>query len=168
MGDSMKYFKDGDILLSDFDGVFLDSQKKFDEVMQEEKSLEKWMDFLNGINWKTFIRECDFVPDALETFTELQKLKVLRGFITRIHSFDEGKEKCLFIRELGFYIPIYYALIDQPKNLIYTPNRQVILLDDDEKNCTEWEENQGLSILYNPVEKPTTKKYVKSLKDLLK
>lgn len=164
----MKYFKDGDILLSDFDGVFLDSQKKFDEVMQEERSLEKWMDFLNGINWKSFLKECDFIPDALETFKTLQELKILKGFVTRIHSFDEGKEKALLLRQLGFIVPIYYALIDQPKNLVYIPNRKVKLLDDDEKNCNEWEENQGKTILYNPSEKTTTKKYVKSLKELLK
>lgn len=164
----MEYFKDGDILLSDFDGVFLDSQKRFNEVMQEERSLEKWMLFLNGINWKKFLEECDFIPYALETFTELQKLNILKGFITRIHSFREGQEKAIFIRKLGFNIPMYYALIDQPKSLVYPPNRKVILLDDDEKNCGEWEENQGKTILYNPNEETTTKKYVKSLKELLK
>ncbi|MBQ6323703.1 MAG: hypothetical protein IJI22_02600 [Bacilli bacterium] len=164
----MKYFKAGDILLSDFDGVFLDSQKKFDEVMQEERSLEKWMDFLNGINWKTFIRECDFIPGAPDTFITLQELKILQGFLTRIHSFEEGKEKALFLRELGLYVPIYYALIDQPKSLVYPPNRRVILLDDDEKNCEEWEEKKGKTILYNPSEKNTKKIYVKSLKELLK
>ena len=32
----MKYFEQGDILLSDFDGVFLDSQEQFLKVMKEE------------------------------------------------------------------------------------------------------------------------------------
>ena len=34
----MKYFNDGEILLSDFDGVFLDSQKRFNEVMKEDSN----------------------------------------------------------------------------------------------------------------------------------
>lgn len=164
----MKYFKDGEILLSDFDGVFLDSQKKFNEVMKEETDLDKWMDFLNGINWKRFVHECELVPGAVDTFTELQRLKILKGFITRIHSFDEGKEKCLLLRELGLEVPVYYVLPEQPKSIVYRPNRKVILLDDNLENCEEWSLNCGKSILYNPNEKNTEKKYVKSLTDLLK
>lgn len=164
----MKYFNDGDILLSDFDGVFLDSQKKFNEVMKEETDLDKWMDFLNGINWKKFVRECEFIPGAIETFTELQDLNILKGFITRIHSFDEGKEKCLLLRELGLYVPVYYSLPEQPKSSVYIPNRKVILLDDNLDNCNEWDLNNGKSILYDPTQKNCEKKYVKSLYDLLK
>lgn len=164
----MKYFNDGEILLSDFDGVFLDSQKKFNEVMKEETDLDKWMDFLNGINWKRFVRECEFIPGAVETFTELQELNILKGFITRIHSFEEGKEKCLLLRELGLYVPVYYSLPEQPKSLVYIPNRKVILLDDNLDNCNEWDLNNGKSILYDPTQKDCGKKYVKSLYDLLK
>ena len=164
----MKYFDEGDILLSDFDGVFLDSQKRFEEVMKEETSLEKWMDFLSGIHWKSFIRNCDFIPGALETFTELQKLQILKGFITCIHSFEEGKEKILFLRELGFKVPIYYILPEQQKSQIYVPNAKVILLDDKISNCMEWELKNGKSILYNPSFESTSKKYVKYLTDLLK
>jgi len=164
----MEYFEEGDILLSDFDGVFLDSQNRFLEVMKEEKALEKWMDFLNGIHWKEFLRDCDFVPGALETFTILQELKILRGFITAIHSPAEGKEKCTFLREIGFYVPIYYVLPEQQKCEVYIPNRKVILLDDKEKNYDEWTAKQGKSILYDPEEKSCGKKYVKSLYELLK
>ena len=164
----MKYFEEGDILLSDFDGVFLDSQKRFNEVMKEETDFDKWIEFLNGINWKRFLRECEFMPGAVETFTELERLKILRGFITRIHSFEEGNEKCILLRELGFKVPVYYVLPKQSKADVYIPSRKVILLDDDEKNCFEWEEKQGKSILYNPEEKACGKKFVKSLTQLTK
>ena len=164
----MKYFEEGDILLSDFDGVFLDSQKKFNEVLQEDNSLEQWMDFLNGIKWKEFLRECDLIPGALETFTELQSMKILRGFITSIHSFEEGKEKCNLLRELGFIVPVYYVLPEQSKSSVYIPSRKVILLDDKEKNCREWREKHGKSILYSPNSKTCGKKYVKCLSELLK
>ena len=164
----MAYFEDGDILLSDFDGVFLDSQRRFNEVMKEEKALDKWMDFLNGINWKTFLKECDLVPGALETFTELQKIQILRGIITRIHSFEEGKEKSLLLRDMGIYVPIYYVLPEQPKNIVYVPNKHVILLDDDEKNCIDWELSNGKSILFSSSEPEKVKKHVKRLDCLLK
>ena len=126
------------------------------------------MDFLSSINWKKFLRECDLVPKALETFTELQRLKILRGFITTIHSFDEGKEKCILLRELGMIVPVYYVLPEQPKHSVYIPNRKVILLDDKEKNCDGWEREHGKSILFNPQEKNCGKKYVKCLSELLK
>ena len=164
----MDWFEKGDILLSDFDGVFLDSQKRFNEVLTSEASLETWMDFLSSINWREFVRECDLIPGALEVFTELQKREILKGFITTIHSFDEGKEKCVFLRELGIYVPIYYVLPEQAKSSVYIPNRKVILLDDKENNYLDWTANGGKSILYDPEEKSCGKKHVKSLYDLLK
>ena len=48
----MKYFKDGDILLSDFDGVYVDSQERFLKIMKDDKSFQSWVDYLNSINWK--------------------------------------------------------------------------------------------------------------------
>ncbi len=164
----MKYFQKGDILLTDFDGVILDSQKHFEEAMKGEKDSDKWTEFLNGINWKEFIRECDFIPGAIETFTELQKLKILRGIITRIHSFEEGKEKAILLREVGIQVPIYYTLLNQKKSQVYIPKRKIILLDDHEDNYEEWEQNGGKSILFNEYEKSTEKRNVKSLYELLK
>ena len=49
----MKYFKKGDILLSDFDGVFLNSQKRFEEVMRKDQTIEEWIEYLNTIHWKS-------------------------------------------------------------------------------------------------------------------
>lgn len=164
----MKYFNDGDILLSDFDGVFLDSQSRFLQVMKDEKDFDKWMKFLNEINWKKFLRECNLIPGALETFTELQSLKILRGFITTIHSFEEGQEKCNLLRDLGMTVPVHFALPKQDKSEVYIPNSKVVLLDDMEKNCNNWEENHGKSILYSPTKEIHGKKYVKSLTELLK
>ena len=164
----MKYFEKGDILLSDFDGVFLDSQRVFQEAMKGETDFDKWKEYLDSIRWREFIRECDLVPGALETFTELQELKILQGFITVIHNYDEGIEKCNFLRELGLYVPIFYVLPKQSKSSVYIPNRKVILLDDKERNYNEWVKNHGKSILYDPEEKSSGKKYVKSLYDLLK
>ena len=91
----MKYFNNGEYLLSDFDGVFLDSQERHNKIMKEKTDLESWMKYLNSINWYNFLRECNEIPGATETFLELQQLKILKGFITRIHSFEEGKEKSL-------------------------------------------------------------------------
>ena len=163
----MKYFESGDILLSDFDGVYLDSQRIFAQAMKEENSLERWMEYLNSINWKKFLRECDEIPHATEVFLELQELNILRGFITRIHSFEEGIEKSRFVREKGLIVPMYYVLPDQPKSLVYMPNKKVILLDDKEENAKEWEESGGKSIVFNPNSLEENKKLIKKLDTLL-
>ncbi len=164
----MKYFEKGDILLSDFDGVVLDSQKRLDEEMQGETSFEKWMDFLNGIHWGEFLQECEFIPGAVETLLELQKMGILQGFLPKIHSMEEGKEKTIILRDLGFQVPIHFVLQEQEKNEVYIPNRKVVLLDDKERNYMNWLKNGGKSILYDPEEKSCGKKYVKSMYDLLK
>ena len=164
----MKYFNDGDILLADFDGVLLDSQKKHNEIMGAETDFYLWMEYLNSIDWHTFLRNCNEIEGAFDTFLELQKLNILKGFITRIHSFDEGKEKVMILRDSGLYVPIYYALPMQPKSLVYKPNKSTYILDDDPANNKDWEKNGGKALLYNPNAKRNSQKTIKKIPNLLK
>lgn len=163
----MKYFKEGDILLSDFDGVYLDSQERYQKAMKEETSLEAWMKYLNSIDWPNFLEECEEMTGATETFKELQELKILRGFITQIHSFEEGIEKSKFIRKKGLYVPVIYVLPDQPKSMVYMPNKKTIILEDKVKNVEDWVEKGGKAILYNPKISESNKTMIKKLPDLL-
>ena len=163
----MYYFEEGDILLTDFDGVYVDSQDRFLEVMQDEKSFDLWMEYLNSINWRTFLKECEENENATETFLVLQELGILQGFITKIHSFEEGKEKSNFIRERGLIVPIYYVLPQQAKSTVYIPNRKTILLDDNYENVIDWEDKGGKSIIFNPNSKKENKKLIKKLDKLL-
>ncbi len=164
----MELFRNGEILLADVDGVLLNSQERFNQVLKKENSVEEWHDYLTSINWDEFLHECEFIPHALEVFQELEELKILRGFITKIHSLEEGREKGYFLREHNFHVPLYLVPPDQRKSVIYVPNRKVILLDDKESNYEEWEEDGGKSILFNDKEMITEKRYVKSLLELLK
>lgn len=164
----MKYFKEGDILLSDFDGVFLNSQVIYNEAMKGKTSLVAWTRYLNSIDWYTFLHECDEIPEARETFIELQKLKILRGFITRIHSFYEGMEKARILREVGIEVPLYYVLPGQPKSEVYIPNSHTIILEDDVRNTSDWVKHGGKAILYNPEIKRSNDKEIKKISYLLK
>lgn len=164
----MKYFNPGDILLADFDGVLLDSQKKHNEIMGTETDFYLWMEYLNSIDWHAFLRSCNEIEGAFDTFLELQKLNILKGFITRIHSFDEGKEKVMILRDSGLYVPIYYALPMQPKSMVYTPDQNTYIIDDDPENNRDWEKNGGKALLYNPNVKRSTQKIIKKLPNLLK
>ena len=163
----MKFFEPGDILLSDFDGVYLDSQNRFKKVMNNNSTLQEWMEYLNSIKWYEFLRECEELPYATETFLELQKLGILRGFITRIHSFEEGQEKCSFIREKGLIVPMYYVMPEQPKSEVYLPNKKVILLEDKYENAEDWENKGGKSIVIDPNAEIESNKKIKTLRKLL-
>ena len=164
----MKYFDVGDSLFADFDGVFLDSQEKHLEAMGTETDFNLWMEYLNSIDWHTFLRSCNEIEGAVDTFLELQKLNILKGFITRIHSFDEGKEKGIILREAGLLVPIYYALPMQPKSMVYMPDQKTYIIDDDPVNNEDWEKKGGKALLYDPNAKRSTKTIVKKIPNLLK
>ena len=163
----MKYIKEKDILLSDFDGVLFDSQSKFKEVMKEETDFNLWNEYLNSINWSIFYKNCNLVKDSYETLSELEKLKILKGFITKIHSIYEGEEKLKILRDMGFKVPVYYVLPFQRKDEIYVPNNNTILLDDSVNNLIEWEKSGGKVLLYDPNSNIKSSNTIKNLKDLL-
>ena len=163
----MKYIKENDILLSDFDGVLFDSQSKFKEVMKDETDFNLWNEYLNSINWSIFYKNCNLVKDSYKTLSELERLKILKGFITKIHSLYEGEEKLKIIREMGFKVPTYFVLPFQSKSDIYVPDKNTILLDDNITNLVEWENSGGKVLLYDPNSNIKSKKTIKNLKDLL-
>lgn len=164
----MKYFKKGDILLSDFDGVFLNSQERFDEVMKEEKSFALWKNYLKNLDWVTFLKECQEIPGAEEIFKELIDKDILKGFLLQINSIKEGQAKANYIREKGMIIPIHYVLAPQTKSYIYPPNEHIILLDDKIINTEDWEDHGGKAILYGSKVKKKSKSQINNLSDLLK
>ena len=164
----MKYFKKEDILLTDFDGVFLNSQERFDEDMNGEIDSKLWEIYLNNLDWIKFLKECEEMPGATEVFKELIEKEILKGFLLQIHTIPEGLAKANLIREKGIYIPIYYVLAPQKKSLIYPPKENIILLDDKIRNAIDWEENGGKAILYNCKTKKKNMTYINNLSDLLK
>ena len=95
----MKYFKKGDILLSAFDDIFLDSQEKLDEVIKEEKSYLLLKNYLKNLDWISFLKECQEIPGAIEILKELKDKDILKGFLLQINSIEEGQAKANYIRE---------------------------------------------------------------------
>ncbi len=151
----------------DFDGVVLDSQTKFDEYMKGNRSFFAWNQYLNSIDWHEFYRTCNQIDDSFSTLVRLQYLKKLRAILTTIHSFYEGQEKSVILRENGIHVPVVFVLPNQCKSFIYPPQKNVILVDDKEGNCLDYESAGGKSLLFNPKYEGKSKKIVKSLKELL-
>ncbi len=152
--------------LVDFDGVILDSQARFDKDMKGHID-EDWLDYLISIKWYEFLRECEEIDGSLSTLVKLQKYKKLKGIITAIHSMEEGKQKLIFLREKNIEVPIFYTLTGQQKNEIYIPTPEIVLVDDKQKNITNWENADGRALLFDPGDVTNDKKIIKSLKQLL-
>ena len=114
----------------DFDGVVLDSQTKFDENMKGNTNFCDWNEYLNSIEWREFYRSCNEIDDAFSTLTKLHYLKKLKAILTTIHSFNEGQEKSIILREKGVHVPVVFVLPNQCKSFIYPSEAGVILVDD--------------------------------------
>ena len=153
--------------LVDFDGVILDSQDRFLEVMKDKKDLYEWMDYLSSIEWFKFLRVCEEIDESLSILEKLQKLRKLKAVITKIHSFEEGKEKLLYLREKGIEVPIIYTLPEQKKSDVVIPNSNLVLVDDSRTNYTDWINAGGDALLFDPKNKSANYKKIKSLKQLL-
>ena len=151
----------------DFDGVILDSQERFLEVMRDNINYYDWLDYLSSIDWKQFLQECNEIDDSLSVLKKLQNLKRLKGIITSIHSFVEGQQKLIYLREKEILVPIYYVLPFQKKSEILIPNKLMVLVDDKLENCLEWKKAGGTSLLFDPMDKEKEIEKIRSLKQLL-
>ena len=151
----------------DFDGVILDSQDRFASIMKNVEDLNEWMDYLCSIKWYSFLRECNEIDDSISVLKELQKMQKLQAIITSIHSFSEGKEKQIYLRERKIIVPIIYVLPEQKKSSVYIPNQFEILVDDKPKNCNDWILAGGQALLFDYHETDNEKGKIKTLKQLL-
>ena len=151
----------------DFDGVILDSQDRFLIDMKDNIDFNDWMDYLNSLDWYKFLRQCDEIDDSIDVLRKLQELKQLKAIITSIHSFEEGTEKMDFLREKEIYVPVLYVPPKRKKCEVYIPNKDDILIDDKVRNCLDWENAGGSSILFDSHLDTTEKHKIKTLKDLL-
>lgn len=156
-----------DQYLIDFDGVILDSQERYSRDMKDNRDLYAWIDYLSSIEWKKFLRECNQIDESLYVLNELQRYKRLKAIITRIHAFEEGKEKLIYLREKGIIVPVLYVLPEQKKSDVLIPNKSTVLVDDDPNNCFDWELAGGRSLLFKPDLTVNDEKTIKTLKQLL-
>ena len=151
----------------DVDGVIIDSQDRFLMDMKDNTDFNDWMDYLNSIDWYKFLRECDEIDESFWVLKKLQELKKLKAIITTIHGSNEMKEKLIYIREKEIYVPVLFVPPKTKKCDIYLPSKWDVLVDDKIRNCIDWENAGGKSLLFDShIEKPEKNK-IKTLKQLL-
>lgn len=153
--------------LIDFDGVILDSQDRFKSVMKDNDNLYDWIEYLASIEWYSFLRDCNEIDESITSLKELQYQNRLEGIITAIHSFKEGEQKLIYLREKEIEVPVIYTLPNQRKSEVYIPKPYIILVDDKIKNYRNWIEDGGNALLFDPRLENDEKGKIRTLKKLL-
>ena len=153
--------------LVDFDGVILDSQDRFQNDMKDNNNIYDWIEYLSSIEWYKFLRECNEIDESIYVLKELQKYKKLLGIITAIHSFNEGQEKLVYLREKEIKVPVFYTLPYQKKCDVYIPNKRICLVDDKQKNCIDWQNAGGSALVFDKNMEHEEKGKIRTLKKLL-
>ena len=152
----------------DLDGVILDSEERI--VNQKEKNKElNWNDFFQTVDWFKLLNESKTINNSVEIIRELENQKRKIAILTKIHTLLEMQAKVIELREnRKIQSPIIFVPPHITKSQICIPSNNEILVDDSIKNIKDWNLFDGDGILFDPYDKTTVKRKVKSLEFLLK
>lgn len=157
-----------DYTFLDLDGVILDSEERIIELKERNKEIS-WNDFFETLDWVNLLKDSKSINNSVEIIKELENKKKKIVILTKIHTLLEMQAKVFELRNnRGITSPILFVPPHVKKSQIYIPTNNEILIDDSLKNITDWNENCGKGILFDPYDKYPVKKKVKSLEFLLK
>ncbi len=151
----------------DIDGVCIDTEERLAVLAQEVG----WKEAFKIVDWHEHIYSSKQINYSLDILREVQKTLKRIQLLTLNHTSEEEKEKVNFFRENGIYIPIVSVPNKMIKSLIVPPSfydGNVVLVDDKEKNCLDWENAQGIGVWFTQDESYSVVKKVKSLEFLRK
>lgn len=151
----------------DIDGVCIDTESRLAVVAEE---VGGWKEVFKIINWHDHIFASEQINGSLDILREVQtKLKKLQ-LLTINHTLDEEKEKILYFRQNGIYIPIVSVPPKVSKSEVVNPmyyGGNIVLVDDKEKHVNDWNNAGGIGVLFTEEENVQMRK-VKSLEFLKK
>lgn len=149
----------------DIDGVCIDTESRIAPLAAQVGFKEAF----KIINWHDHIFASEQINGSLDILRDIQsKLKRIQ-LLTQNHTLDEEKEKVMFFRQNGIYIPIVsvppkVSKADVVNPLFYDGN--IVLVDDREKHVNEWNNAGGIGVLFTQEEQSDVKRKVKSLEFL--
>lgn len=150
----------------DIDGVCIDTESRIAPLAAQVGFKEAF----KIINWHDHIFASEQINGSLDILREIQtKLKRIQ-LLTQNHTLDEEKEKLMFFRQNGIFIPIISVPPKVSKAEVVMPkfyDGNIMLIDDREKHVNEWNNAGGIGVLFTQDEQVNEYKKVKSL-DFLK
>lgn len=152
----------------DLDGVILDSEERIINLKEKNKELD-WNNFFETVDWFKLLSESKTINNSVEIIRELENQKRKIAILTKVHTLLEMEAKVIELRRnRKIQSPIIFVPPHITKSQICIPSNNEILVDDSIKNIKDWNMFGGDGILFDPNNKTTAKRKVKSLEFLLK
>lgn len=147
----------------DIDGVCIDTEERIAALALEVGGFKE---AFKVVDWHEHIFSSEQINGSLDILREVQKNLKRIQLLTQNHTFDEAKEKVLFFRENGIYVPIISVPSKVRKSEIVVPSfydGNVVLVDDKEKYVNDWNNSGGIGVLFSEDEQDVGLRKVKSL-----
>ncbi|MFI3307411.1 MAG: hypothetical protein R3Y21_02470 [Mycoplasmatota bacterium] len=134
----------------DCDGVIMDTQNglfhDFEKLQRRNTNLSG-LEYLANMDWEYWINQADVINDSIDIIKEQDPTNVI--LLTKVHSLNEGKEKIRFFRNNGLKNNIILVPNGLTNSAVVSASRN-ILVDDFKRNLVDWENSNGVPILFNP------------------
>lgn len=153
-------------LYIDFDGVILNTIEVADELFKISV-LNDADEFYTSLDWCKVIKDSMQINDSIPSIKKIiESGKFDVSILTHINSVDEAVEK---IKYLTTYfnditiIPVPYGV--SKTKMVHT--NDAILIDDSLSNLNEWKSENGISILFDSKEVPSTYPVIHKLDEII-
>lgn len=159
-------FEDKQIFL-DFDGVILDSEQKILELKSKNQELS-WDVFFEFVDWKKLLLDSNEIHNSLSIIRELEARNRQLFILTKVHTLVESLAKVEYLRSKNIHVPIFFVPPHVKKSQVYIPTENDVLIDDSLKNINDWNQHNGVGILFDEKAVTNEPRKIKDLKRLLK
>lgn len=136
------------IIYLDFDGVLFDTVSVILKIAKNDNVdfEENCRIFFENLDWKYILTNAKELNDSISAVKRLKKSYTVK-IITHVSSIKEMEEKIEFINKN--YKNTEIVLVPKNKNKsALVDARNNILIDDSKKNIEDWNNHNGIGILY--------------------
>lgn len=134
----------------DCDGVIMDTENglfnKFKKLQRRNPNISA-VEYLANMDWEYWINQAGVINDSIDIIKEQDPTNV--SLLTKVHSLNEGEVKIRFFRNKGLKNNIILVPKSLAKSAVVSASRN-ILVDDFKRNLDDWENSNGVPILFNP------------------
>ena len=164
---------DKPIFYCDCDGVILNTIEIAYEIMRNDgvniqNRSEVDYYFKRKIDWNQIFARATFINNSIEHLKKLIEEDYFKDIVilTKLSgSIDEERLKRDLFKEILPNIRVVTLQYGLNKALV-VPAKNNILLDDEIKNCKEWEKENGIAILFSPYMSSYDSNVISSISDV--
>ena len=144
------------IFYCDCDGVILNTievgfgmMREMGCNMSDRKEIDYY--FKNKVNWNDIFDKAEYINNSIDQLNYLKRKKIFEDIIILSKVCTQSEEKLK--NELFKRVLPDIKLITLDYNLskaLVVPSKDNVLLDDEIRNCEEWNNQEGVAVLFSP------------------